>query len=98
MPGVLVHAQILRSMLNGGLVQSISNGWVYVALLIGAACVFLRSTGWTIAVYAAYMALLGGATLFLLRNGWFFESAGPMMATTVALCGVGEPPLEARDR
>ena len=99
-PGVLVHAQILRTMLNGGLVQSISNGWVYVALLVGAAFVFLRSTGWTIAAYAAYMALLAGATLFLLRNGWFFESAGPMMATTVALGGrfVNDAIAHARER
>jgi len=99
-PGVLVHAQILRTMLNGGLVQSLSKGWVYLAVLLGAAFVFLRSTGWTIAAYAAYMALLGGATLFLLRHGWFFESAGPMMATTVALGGrfVNDAIAHARER
>ena len=99
-PGVLVHAQILRTMLNGGLVQSLANGWVYVAVLLGAAFVFLRSTGWTIAAYAAYMVLLSGATLFLLRNGWFFESAGPMMATTIALGGrfVNDAIAHARER
>ena len=99
-PGVLVHAQILRTMLNGGLVQSLSNGWVYVAVLLGAAFVFLRSTGWTIGVYALYMALLGGATLLLLREGWFFESAGPMMATTIALGGrfVNDAIAHARER
>src|SRR5207248_9319096 len=99
-PGVLVHAQILRTMLNGGLVQSLPNWWVYAAVLLGAAFVFLRSTGWTIATYVAYMALLGGATLFLLRNGWFFESAGPMMATTVALGGrfVNDAIAHARER
>ena len=99
-PGVLVHAQILRTMLNGGLVQSLSNGWVYAAVLLGAAFVFLRSTGWTIGVYAIYMALLGGATLLLLRDGWFFESAGPMMATTIALGGrfVNDAIAHARER
>jgi adenylate cyclase len=95
-----VHAQILRTMLNGGLVQSLSNAWVYAAVLLGAAFVFLRSTGWTIVAYAAYMALLGAATFFLLRDGWFFESAGPMMATTIALGGrfVNDAIAHARER
>jgi len=99
-PGVLVHAQILRTMLNGGLVQSLSNAWVYAAVLLGAAFVFLRSTGWTIVAYAAYMAFLGAATFFLLRDGWFFESAGPMMATTIALGGrfVNDAIAHARER
>lgn len=99
-PGVLLHAQILRTLLNGGLVQPVATWWVYVAVLVGAAFVFLRSTGWTIAAYVAYTALLGGATLLLLRNGWFFESAGPMMATTIALGGrfVNDAIAHARER
>ena len=99
-PGVLLHAQILRTLLNGGLVQPVATWWVYIAALIGAGFVFLRSTGWTIAVYVAYTLLLAGATLFLLRGGWFFESAGPMMATTVALGGrfVNDAIAHARER
>jgi len=99
-PGVLVHAQILRTMLNGGLVQSLPYWWVYAEVVLGAAFVFLRSTGWTIATYVAYMALLGGAMLFLLRDGWFFQPAGPMMATTIALGGrfVNDAIAHARER
>lgn len=35
-PGVLVHAQLLRSMMNQGLVQPLSNVWYAVALLVFA--------------------------------------------------------------
>ena len=99
-PGVLVHAQILRTMLNGGLLQPLAAWWVYAAAILGAAFVFLRSTGWTIAGYVAYMALLGGGTLLLLRNGWFFESAGPALAATLAVSGrfVNDAIEQARER
>src|SRR3954470_509557 len=86
-PGVLVHAQILRSMLNGGLLQPLAMWWIYAAALLGAAFVLLRATTWTAAAYVAYVALLGAATLVLLKSGWFFESAGPMMAATAAVGG-----------
>jgi class 3 adenylate cyclase len=99
-PGVLVHAQILRTLLNGGLVQPLAIWWVYIAAIVGAALVFLRSNGWTAAAYVAFMALLGAATLLLLRNGWFFESAGPMMAGTLAVTGrfVNDAIEQARER
>ncbi len=99
-PGVLVHAQILRTMLNGGLLQPLATWWLYAAALVGAAFVFLRATGWTASAYAGYMVLLGAATLVLLKSGWFLESAGPMMAASAAVGGrfVNDAIAHARER
>ncbi len=62
--------------------------------------VFLRATGWTASAYAAYMVLLGAATLVLLKSGWFFESAGPMTAASAAVGGrfVNDAIAHARER
>src|SRR5712692_3823929 len=99
-PGVLVHAQVLRTMLNGGLVQPLGNWLVYALALLGAALVFLRSGVRTAAIYAAYIALLGAGTWFLLRGGWFLESAAPALAATLAVTGrfVNDAIAEARER
>jgi class 3 adenylate cyclase len=99
-PGVLVHAQILRTMLNGGLVQPFGNWPVYALALLGAALVFLRSGAATTAAYAAFIGVLAAGTLLLLRNGWFLESAGPAMAASVAVGGrfVNDAIAHARER
>ena len=99
-PGVLVHAQVLRSMLNGGLVQPVTV-WAVVALVIlGAAFVFMRSGVRTTALYALYIAGLAGAMLFALRTGWFLEGAGPALAATAAVTGrfVNDAVAHARER
>jgi class 3 adenylate cyclase/CHASE2 domain-containing sensor protein len=99
-PGVLVHAQILRTMLNGGLVQPFGNWPVYALAFLGAALVFLRSGAATTAAYAAFIGVLAAGTLLLLRNGWFLESAGPAMAASVAVGGrfVNDAIAHARER
>jgi class 3 adenylate cyclase/CHASE2 domain-containing sensor protein len=99
-PGVLVHAQILRTMLNGGLVQPFGNWPVYALAFLGAALVFLRSGAATTAAYAAFIGVLAAGTLLLLRNGWFLESAGPAMAASIAVGGrfVNDAIAHARER
>jgi class 3 adenylate cyclase/CHASE2 domain-containing sensor protein len=99
-PGVLVHAQVLRAMLNGGLVQPLGNGLVYALALGGAALVFLRSGALATGIYALFIGLLAATALFLLRHGWFLESAGPVMAATLAVSGrfVNDAIAQARER
>jgi adenylate cyclase len=86
-PGVLVHAQVLRSMLNGGLLQPLSVWLVSALVLAGAALVFVNSRPRAIALYVLYIVSLAGATLFLLRAGWFLQPAGPVLAASVAVGG-----------
>ena len=99
-PGVLVHAQILRSMLNGGLLNTIPAWVVYLLALAGAAFVFLHSGARTTILYAVYLLGLGAAMLFALRSGWFLEAAVPAVAATVGAGGrfVNDAIAQARER
>jgi class 3 adenylate cyclase/CHASE2 domain-containing sensor protein len=99
-PGVLVHAQVLRTMLNGGLVERLSRGLVGVLVVLGAAFVFLNSGARTVALYGFYLVALAAGMLFALRAGYFFEAAGPALAASVAVGGrfVNDAVLHARER
>jgi class 3 adenylate cyclase len=84
-PGVLVHAQILRSMLNGGLLQPVGAWIIYALCAIGAAFVLLRSGARATALFAAYAVALGGTMLYLLDSGRFLETAAPLLAGAAAV-------------
>jgi adenylate cyclase len=99
-PGVLVHAQILRSMLNGGLLQP-AGGWI-VALLVltGAAFVLLPSGPRTLGLFALFVVLLAGAALWLMSAGWVLEAAAPALAAAAAVAAryVDDSIAHARER
>ena len=99
-PGVLVHAQILRSMLNGGLVQTIADWVIGLLALLGAALVFLHSGLRTTGIYALYLAALGAVGLLALRFGYFLEAAAPALAATTAVSGrfISDAIAHARER
>jgi class 3 adenylate cyclase/CHASE2 domain-containing sensor protein len=99
-PGVLVHAQVLRTLLNGGLVQPLANGLVYALAVLGAALVFPPSGRRVTALYALYLGLLAAGTLLALRAGWFLQSAGPALAATFAVSGrfMSDAIAQARER
>ena len=99
-PGVLVHAQVLRSLLHGGLLQALSVWLVYALVIAGAALVFMRSGPRAAVVYALYIGLLAAATLTLLRAGWFLQAAGPTLAATFAVSGrfMSDAIAQARER
>jgi len=84
-PGVLVHAQVLRTMLNGGLLQPFTPWLIYALALLGAAFVLLHSGRRSTALCALYLIALGAGTVLLMRAGWFLQSAGPALAATLAL-------------
>jgi len=99
-PGVLVHAQVLRTLLNGGLVLPLANGLVYALALLGAALVILPSGRRATAVYGLYIGVLAVGMLLLLRAGWFLQSAGPALAATFAVSGrfMRDAMAQARER
>ena len=86
--GVFLHAQALRNLLNGGLVQ-----WtpVVITAFVCAALagLWFISTGTAVAavLLAAVVALLGGATTWLLTQGWFFPAIAPALTAALALGG-----------
>jgi adenylate cyclase len=99
-PGVLVHAQVLRTMLNGGLIELVPRWAIYLLTILGAAFVFLRSGARTAALYALYLVALAAGVVLALRAGWFFEAAGPSLAASVAVGGrfVKDAIAHARER
>jgi adenylate cyclase len=99
-PGVLVHAQVLRTMLNGGLLQPFSAWLIYALAIVGAAFVLLPSGRRSTALYAFYIVLLGAGTVVLMRGGWFLQSAGPALAASAAVSVrfISDAIAQARER
>ncbi|MGH8765341.1 MAG: CHASE2 domain-containing protein [Burkholderiales bacterium] len=99
-PGVLVHAQVLRSMLNGGLLQPATAWLIYALCVLGAAFVLLPSGKGTAAGFAAYVAGLGAAMLYFVNHGGVLDAAAPLLAGTAAvtLRFVDDAIAQARER
>lgn len=77
-PGVLLHAQALRNMLGGELVQRLPS-WT-IALLAAAAALLLFAPWW-----AALIAVAGAfaVSLWALAHGWFLPPASLAFAALV---------------
>ena len=99
-PGVLVHAQVLRSMLNGGLLQPVGAGVVSLLSVLAAAFVLLPSGGRATFTFFLFVAALAGAMLYLLNVGWVLQPAVAVAAGAVALVGrfVSDSIAQARER
>ena len=86
-PGVLVHAQILRNMLNGGLVRQAPALLIALLILAGTGFWLLPSApGSRIALLGFLVALPAGALLALKAQHTFVPVLAPMLA---ALLGAG---------
>jgi adenylate cyclase len=86
--GVLLHAQVLRNLLNGGLVQAVP------ALAVALACAALAllwfvsaGTATVVLPLAAIVLLLGGGSTWLLTQGWYFPALAPALTAAIALGG-----------
>ena len=89
-PGTLVHAQVLRSMLNGGFVQPAAGAWVVLLIVLAAGLAFFERIGVAAAVYAfGVAALLAGAALLLNANRFLPPLAVLATATLALVVGGG---------
>ena len=88
MPGVLLHAQALRSLLDGGLVQPVSALLVTIVCAIFAAlwCVSARTLV-VVPLLAAIVLLIGAVSTWLLAAGWYLPAVAPALTAAVALGG-----------
>ncbi len=87
-PGVLIHAQTLRSILGQGLVQP-APAWLAALLMFGAGLLwFAGLRGWV--AFGVFTLLAGGlfaADLWLFRQGWHVPLGGVVPAAFFALTG-----------
>lgn len=83
-PGVLVHAQILRNMLNHGLVVPVPAPWVLLASLVAALLWFGRAMVWKSALLVTTGLALLATSWALLANGYWFPPAAPLLTGLAA--------------
>jgi class 3 adenylate cyclase/CHASE2 domain-containing sensor protein len=88
-PGVLLHAQALRNLLNEGLVQPVSSPLLMATICAVLAALWFVSarTLLVVPMLAAIVLLLAGASTWLLAQGWLFPAVAPAMTTALALGG-----------
>jgi adenylate cyclase len=87
-PGVLLHAQALRSLLNSGLVQAAPSVAIVVLCLALAALWFVSAgTALVCALLAAVLLLLGAASTWLLAGGLHLPVVVPALTAVLALGG-----------
>lgn len=87
-PGVLVHAQILRSLLNGGLLVQADALWVVVVALACSLLWFLQlRVQAVVALVVVLPVLLLGASSLLLQQRLYLPVAVPLLVGLLALGG-----------
>ena len=85
-PGVVIHAQVLRSLLGAGLVSPLPAAFTWIACLIAASLVFVRSRGIVILLGAvAFPASWVLLSLFLLDRQVLLPTASVVLAAWLAL-------------
>lgn len=88
-PGVLAHAQIVRSLLHGGLVHPL-DGRLHVLLVLAFGLLwFMPRPWWRLALFASGAAGLCIASLLLLRAGVWLSPVAPILAGGLATAGGG---------
>jgi adenylate cyclase len=87
-PGVLLHAQALRTVLDRGFIRPLPK-WLIVAALAGTALLWFMSVNAvvTVLVACAVAALYFVGAAWLITQGWFFPAAVPMLGGVLALGG-----------
>ena len=100
-PGVLIHAQVLRSLMSGGLIRELPPPWT---LILALACTLL----WFVSLplrggLALAMVVLGAlfaVGVFALRHGLYLAVAPPMVVGATALGGrwVSDSVSQMRER
>lgn len=84
-PGVLVHAQMLRSMLGAGFVKPVSGGMVALLILVAAGLALFQRIGIASALFAAGLVALAFALLGLLNVNFFLPVSAVLLTATAAL-------------
>jgi adenylate cyclase len=75
-PGVLIHAQMLRGMLNQGLLKSTPNYLILLVSLLASCLWFVQGIKRKLALYVVFALLMGlSCGLLLQQNIWFAPGA-----------------------
>lgn len=87
-PGLLLHAQALRSILGNGLILESSPGWPIILALVMALIWFVPPGSWrTPALVFVCAGVLSGVALILLDRRLHLKIGSPLLAVAVAAIG-----------
>jgi class 3 adenylate cyclase/CHASE2 domain-containing sensor protein len=85
--GVLLHAQVLRSMLNEGLIAPVAK-WIVLLCVLIASLFWFGPRGWAKAVaFVIFAAAVPLAALLLLRNNLQFPVSGILASGAIGFFG-----------
>lgn len=84
-PGMLAHAQIIRSMLNQGLIQPVSNALLVLACALFALFWFQRSVVQRLALFLLALVVLLGSSVLLLWYGYWLPPGAMLLIGTLAV-------------
>ena len=87
-PGVVLHAQALRTILSGGLIRPVANAAVLTGVICGALLWLAgKAVMLSALIFGAVMAALLLTALLFTAQGLFLPVAAPMLAAGLALGG-----------
>ena len=87
-PGVLLHAQALRNLLNAGLVHPVSTTLVALSCaLLAALWLVSARTIIIVPLLVTIVLLIAAASTGLLAAGWYFPAVAPALTAAIALGG-----------
>jgi class 3 adenylate cyclase len=87
-PGLLLHAQALRSVLGPGLIRELPAGWSFALALAVALIWFVPAAPWrALGLLGALPLVLLAAAVLLMDRGWHLAIALPLVAVPVAVLG-----------
>ncbi|HLD13781.1 MAG TPA: adenylate/guanylate cyclase domain-containing protein [Burkholderiales bacterium] len=84
-PGVLIHAQALRSLMHGGLIQPAPSWLTTVLPILAVLLWWITARMWATAAALLGLALAAVTATLLLHNGTYLPVAGALMAGYTAL-------------
>jgi CHASE2 domain-containing sensor protein len=93
-PGVVVHAQTLRTAITGDAPQEAIRPVAVILVLLGALPFLLRNWRWALVAAVVGAAALFAGALFSLRSGLFVPVSAALL--TLALAGLGRTLLALR--
>lgn len=84
-PGVLIHAQALRTLLGPGSIKTVPMPVVLLLALTGAMLLWLagRRIAVGAALVGAMLVIMPAAATWGLANNWYLPAAGPMLAVVL---------------
>ncbi len=84
-PGVVVHAQVLRTMLNSGFIKPVPVALTVLLILLAARLALFHRMAAAFACYFTGVIALLSTAAFLLGIAWFIPTAAVLFTATLAL-------------